>query len=72
MGSAELDALKLNKEFRKVLNQSKAIIFTGENLKDCKSWRKDLEDEVLPLKLVTRSVASTITSAYLSRSTGFG
>ena len=43
--------LKLNKEFRNILNQSKAIVFTGENLKDYKSWRKDLEDEVFHLNL---------------------
>ena len=51
VGSAELDALKLSKEFRNILSQSGAVKFTGENPKEYKSWSKDLEDEVMHLNL---------------------
>ena len=40
-GTAEPDGLKLNKEFRNILDQSRATIFTREKLKDYKAWRKD-------------------------------
>ena len=32
------------------MNQSKAIIFTGEKSKEYKRWKKDLESEVRQLK----------------------
>ena len=50
VGSSGLDPIKLNKELRSIMNQSKAIIFTGENSKEYIRWKKALESEVRHLE----------------------
>ena len=51
IGSPDLDPIKLNKEISNILNQSKAIIFSGKEDTEYMRWKENLLSEVKHLSL---------------------
>lgn len=47
--SSTLDPIRLNKEFRNIMNSNRAMVFTGESTKTYSRLKKPLESEVCHL-----------------------